>query len=146
MRWLIGIGAGIVAALLVLFLIEGIGGLLYPLPEPDGPIDPREQAQLISDQPLPAKLIIILAWFGGSLVGAGVAIKLGAKRIFTWGVAFAVIIRNLFAMSAIAYPGWMWFAAILLPLLAVWVAWRYLPRPVPAAYALPTAGPGPTWQ
>ena len=147
MRWLVGIGAGVIAALLVLLLIESFGDLLYPLPEPDGPVDPREQAQLIPDQPFPAKFLILLAWFGGTLAGAGVAIRLAGRRIFAWPIGFAVILRNLFAMSAIAYPGWMWIAGVLLPLVAAWVAWRYMPRPpVPVAYEVPTAGPGPTWR
>lgn len=147
MRLLIGIGAGIVAALLLLLLIETFGDVLYPLPEPDGAVDPREQAQLISDQPFPAKLIILLAWFGGTLAGAGLAIRLGGRRIIAWLVALAVVVRNVFAMSAIAYPGWMWLAAILLPLIAAWAARRYVPGPAPIepVAAAPPLGPGPNW-
>ena len=147
MRWLIGIGAGIVAGVLLLLLVQAFGDLLYPLPQPDGAIDPREQAQLIPDQPFPYKIIVLLAWFGGALVGAGVAIRLGGRRLFAFAVATAVVIRNVFAMSAIAYPGWMWFAAILLPFGAAWLAWRYMPlrSALPQAIAVPTDGPGSTW-
>jgi hypothetical protein len=146
MRWLIGIGAGVAAALLVLLLVEGFGSLVYPLPEPEGAIDPRAQAQLIPNQPFPAKLITILAWGGGTLVGAGVAVHLGGKRIFAFLVALAVMLRNAFALSAMAHPGWMWFAAVLLPLAAAWAAWRYVPKRVPAEEPAPAMPPpGPTW-
>ncbi len=146
MRWLIGIGAGVAAALLLLLLIETFGDVVFPLPEPDGAVDPRAQAQLIPNQPFPAKLIILLAWFGGTLVGAGLAIRLGGRRIIGWTVALAVMVRNVFAMSAIAYPGWMWLAGIFLPLAGAWVAWRYMPRPfAPQAAAVPPPGPGPNW-
>jgi hypothetical protein len=151
MRWLIGIGAGVIAALLVVLLVEAFGSVLYPLPEVTGAIDPREQAQWIPNQPFPAKLLHLLAWGGGTLVGAGLAIHLGARRIFAFVVALAVMLRNSFALSAMAYPGWMWFAAVLLPLAAAWAAWRYMPRRVPAAEPAPLmppppgTGPGPTW-
>lgn len=143
MRWLIGTGAGVVAALLLLFMIETFGDLVYPLPEPDGAVDPREQAQLISNQPFAAKLLILTAWFAGTLVGAGLAVRLAGSRLPVWPVALAVIVRNVFAMSALAYPGWMWLAAILLPILAAWLAARYMPRPAAAEPAL--LGPGPHW-
>jgi hypothetical protein len=148
MRWLIGIGAGVIAALVAVLLIEGFGSFLYPLPDPAGAVDPREQAQWIAEQPFPAKLLHLIAWFGGTLVGAGVAVHLGGKRIFAFLVALAVMLRNVFALSAMAYPGWMWFAATLLPLAAAWTAWRYVPkrapRPDPAATMMPPP-PGPSW-
>ena len=137
MRWLIAIGAGIIAALIAVLLIEGFGSLLYPLPELRGAIDPRAQAQLIPNQPFFAKLIILIAWGGGTMVGAGVTIHLGGRRIFAFLVALAVMIRNSFTLSAMAYPGWMWFAAVLLPLVGAWATWRYMPRRAPAVPAEP---------
>jgi len=139
MRWLIGIGAGVVAALLVVLLIEGFGSLLYPLPELRAPVDPRAQAQLIPNQPIFAKLIILIAWTAGAMVGAGITIHMSGRRIFAFTVALAVIVRNVFALSAMAYPAWMWFAAVLLPIAGAWAAWRYMPRRSAAAPVEPAA-------
>ena len=55
--------AGTVTAFAVIWLIEALGHVAFPLPEDLDLRDPELAAQALPSIPLPAKLIVVFAWF-----------------------------------------------------------------------------------
>src|SRR5262249_22209885 len=120
----LGIAAGIIVAFVTVAIAESIGHQIYPLPESLDPRDAAQIAAIMDDIPLGAKLVVILAWFLGALVGGYVANRIASRALAGWIVAAAVVLAGIANMLAIPHPIWMWAAGVLLPLAAGWLSQR----------------------
>jgi hypothetical protein len=124
MRMAVGIIAGIVVAFLCVFAVEMAGHGLYPPPAGLDMNNPADQARLMEAMPAAAKALVLAAWFVGALAGAWTANRIAGRSLAGWIVALLVIAAGIATMVMIPHPGWMWAGAILLPLLAGWLADR----------------------
>lgn len=107
---------GTLAAFAVIALIELAGHFAFPLPEDVNLRDPEALAQAMPSIPLPAKLIVVFAWFAGALAGGLVARRLDGRWWTPWPVAGLVVLAGLLNILMVPHPAWMLFAAVAAPL------------------------------
>jgi hypothetical protein len=129
-RRIAGVVLGLVAAGLVVMLVEGIGQSAFP---PSAGFDPNSPD--LSLVPLPALLSVALAWVLGPLTGGLVATLVGKPAgplpALVLGMFFlAADIANLFVIPS---PWWLWVVGLLAPVPAAWAgfAWARRRRPSP---------------
>ena len=113
-RIILGIVAGIIVAGVVTLLIEMVGHSVFPVASDLAMTDPAYLAAV----PLPAKLIVMLAWFLASLIGGYLANRLSQTRWACWAIAGFMIAGAAYSFTQITHPTWMIAGGIVLPLLA----------------------------
>lgn len=124
MRVVLGVLAGVVAAVLCIFAIEFVGHMIYPPPANLNLSNSEAAAQIIASLPAGAFAFVLAAWFLGALAGAWVANAIGRSSLGGWIVALFVICAGAYTMWLIPHPAWMWAAGVILPLLAAGIAQR----------------------
>ena len=129
MRIALGIIAGIIVMVLVVFAVEYLGQQLYPLPVGLNVLDSEAMARYIETMPTQALACVALAWFLGALAGAFTADKIAHRAVAGWVVAVLVIVFALLNLFTYPHPAWMWVAGIGLPLVAAVVARRLAKTP-----------------
>src|SRR3546814_9446933 len=87
--------AGALTAFVLVWGIELIGHLIFPLPEDLDLRNPEVADQALGSIPLPAKLIVVFAWFTGALGGGYVASRIRGRWWSPW------LIASLVALAAI---------------------------------------------
>ncbi|UIJ45410.1 hypothetical protein LZK98_00115 [Sphingomonas cannabina] len=122
MRKLLGVIAGIVAAMLVIFVVEMIGHWIAPPPASLDMTDKAALAVYVEGVPLALKLLVALAWFLGALVGGHIALRIAGWPPATWIVAVVIAAGGIANVIQLPSPVWMQAAAVLAPLLGGWAA------------------------
>lgn len=117
-RRILGVVLGLVAAGLVVMIVETLGMSLFPLPESFDPSNPD-----LSLVPTAGIAMVGLAWVLGPLVGGFVATLVARPPrpmpALVVGTFFlAADIANLVAITS---PTWMWVLGIAAPLPCAWV-------------------------
>ncbi len=128
MRLFLGILAGLVAAIVSVFILEAIGHMIFPPPEGVDLKDPETLKTLMNDIPLGAKVAVLVAWFIGTIVGgitAGKVAQSGTLPVWILaGIMLAFIAINLFI---IPHPVWMVVGAVALTGLGGFIATKFVP-------------------
>jgi hypothetical protein len=127
LRIIVGIAVGTLTAFVVLFLIELLGHMAYPLPGDLGLRNPEGSGQVVAAIPLPAKMIVILAWLAGALVGGIVAKRICRRWWAAWAVGAVVACAAIVNVMMIPHPVWMQISAVLAPLLGALAASHLVP-------------------
>jgi hypothetical protein len=117
-RKALGIVGGTLVAIVIVGLIEAIGHRLYPLPAGTDLSNPESLRTMIDVMPLAAKMMVLVAWFLGSLIGGWTAQRIARWHLAPWIVAAAIVIGGIWSMIMIPHPLWMIAAGVTLPLLA----------------------------
>jgi hypothetical protein len=114
---------GLVASGLVVYLIEMLSSVVYPLPANIDTGDIEAMNAYIAQLPVGAFLFIILAWALGSFVGGLIAgiINPDQRIRFALAVGLILMLFGLINLLIIPHPIWFWILG-----LAVYI---------PAAYA-----------
>jgi len=133
MRVVLGVLAGVIVAVLGVFVLELLGHMVYPPPANLDLSDPEGAARLIAGLPAGAFAFVLAAWFLGTLAGAWTANAIGRSTVAGWVVALVVICGGVYTMLTIPHPTWMWAAGIVLPLVAAWLAQRFAGSSSPPA-------------
>lgn len=121
-RRIVAVLAGVIVAGMVVALVEGLGHMIYPPPTGLDISKPEDQARLMEVIPPGAKIAVVVAWFVGSFAGAAVAMLIG-KHAFPGGVVAGLMVVASFATTQMfPHPLWMMVGAVLLPLLAAFLA------------------------
>jgi uncharacterized membrane protein YeaQ/YmgE (transglycosylase-associated protein family) len=123
MRGFLGIVAGLVGAVAAAMLISFIGGLLMPSAPVRVDMSSVEgvraaYASLGTD----AQLLGIISWAGGGLVGALIAKRLIGRPWAAWTIAGLTEAYMLVNVLMLPMPGWMQVVALILPLIAGFLA------------------------
>lgn len=124
MRRIGGIVAGVIAAGLVVAVLETVGHLLFPPPPGLDLAKPADQARLIEAIPIGAKLAVVIAWFFGALAGAWAALRISGWVPAVWIVAGVMTVLSVVTTQMFPHPLWMIAAALTLPVLAAWLVQR----------------------
>lgn len=120
-----GVVLGLVAAGLVVMLVESLGQSAFP---PPAGFDP--EAPDLSLVPLPAILSVALAWVLGPLTGGLVATLVGKPA----GPVPALVVGAFFLAADVANlilipsPRWLWVVGLLAPLPAAWLGFAWARR------------------
>jgi len=141
-RSILGVVVGIVAAVIVVGVLEAAGHWIFP-PPPGIDLSDPEQLKTIMDKIPPVALVAVLvAWGAGSLAGGFTAAAIARRAhvvhaLIVGGIqcAFGII-----TMLMIPHPLWFWFAAIAIVVPASYVGAllaKLLFRPSPPASPAP---------
>ena len=115
MKRFLGVLAGIVVAVAVIFGLEYLNHALFPWP----PFDINDKtafAAALEAAPMAAKLLIVAGWFLGTLAGGVVAFRICGWPTAGWIVAGFLVIGGLANILIIPHPVWMQIAAFAAPL------------------------------
>ncbi len=121
---------GVVAAVVVVGLMDALAGRLYALPPGTDPSNPESFRQAVATLPAQAFLLLLAGWVLAGGIGAYIAARLATHARATHGliVAFFVLVATVGNLATIPHPVWMWPASIILIPAAGWVATK-LVRP-----------------
>ncbi len=117
MRRILGIVAGIVAALLAITIVELSGHQLYPTPPGADMSDPAVVTNYISTAPTGALVVVALGWFLGAMVGGWVALWITRWSPAGWIIAALIAAAGIYNATQIPAPLWMQLATVLAPAL-----------------------------
>jgi hypothetical protein len=132
MRTVLGVLAGIVVAVLCVYLMEVVGHSVFPAPPDIDPYNPAHAERLMAALPAGAFAFVLAGWVLGPLAGAWVANRIARQSLAGWIVAAFVICGGVYTMTTIPHPIWMWAAGIVLPIVAAWLAQRMTGSGTPA--------------
>lgn len=100
--------AGVVSAIIIVFVAEAVGHMIFPPPEGVDLNDPDQLRAIMSEIPLGAKIAVLVAWglgtFGGGLVGVLLS---GRKAWPATVVALVMLAAAGFTLYSIPHPLWM---------------------------------------
>lgn len=131
--------AGMLAAALVVGLVESLSHAIYPSPVGLDPTDKVAMEAYMRSLPTGAFIMLLVGWFDGTMVGAFLATLMtgGRERWPSLAVGGAMLSGALFTMMQIPHPPWVAMVGIALffPAAAAgrWLHRRYLLRGQPAA-------------
>lgn len=117
-RRIAGTFAGIVVAMLIVGLMDGLGHMLFPKSVARS-MRAEDLGAAIAAAPLAAKLIMACGWFLAALVGGLIALRLTQRRESGWIVAALILAACIYnGLSIPGVPLWMLIAGVLAPIVA----------------------------
>lgn len=121
-RIILGLICGAVAAVILVFALETLGHLIFPPPEGLDLKDPEVQKTLMEQIPLGAKIAVLIAWFAGAFGGGIAAARITKKAWAAWAIGSFMLLMSGITLTMFPHPAWMIVGAVILPLLAAWMA------------------------
>lgn len=117
---------GVVVAVLVVVLMDGVVTSIYPLPAGTDLSNPESMRQALAALPAGAFLLLVVGWALAAGAGSYLAARLAMQSPATHGliVALFVLVATVANLARIPHPVWMWPAAIILIPAAGWAAAR----------------------
>lgn len=139
LRTVLSVLAGVVVAVLLVFVMEKVGHYVFP-PPPDVDFgDPESLKTLAGRMPFGALLSVILAYGVGAFTGGTVAIHLSRLHVAwpAWVVAGVVLLFAVLTMLSFPHPVWfMVMAVLVIPAAGYGAGWVVLrPHAPPPASA-----------
>ena len=122
--------AGGVVGVVVVFVVESIGPVVYPPPPGMDFKNPEAVKAMMKNLPAGALLIVLLAWALGALAGGWVAARI-AKRshvVHALVVGALLLAGGVVNLVAIPHPLWFTVVSVLLFLPAAWAGARLAHR------------------
>ncbi|WP_066482295.1 MULTISPECIES: hypothetical protein [unclassified Sphingomonas] len=123
-RRIIGTIIGILVFGLATTLVQLLGHMLYPPPPGVDMRNAAEVARIAASIPVPAKLIVLLAYLVGGAAGAFAALRLSRWSPSAWIVLALAWAGNVLNLMAIPHPLWMAVGSFIAPLIGVLLAQR----------------------
>jgi len=131
-RTILGMLVGVVVAIAVIAAVEALGHSVWPPPAGLDPTDPANEAAFaafIAGMPLPAKLLVLIAWVLGTFIGALAAAKLARHQTAAALLVALVVLSGVVGMiMKVPHPTWLSVAGLLLPIPAALLAVRLVYR------------------
>jgi hypothetical protein len=117
---------GVVVAVIVVSLMDGVVISTFPLPAGTDLRNPEGLRQAIDALPTAAFLLLVGGWALAAGAGSYLAARLATQSPATHGliVALFVLVATVANLARIPHPVWMWPAAIILIPAAGWAAAR----------------------
>jgi len=121
---------GVIAAVIVVTLMDALVGRLYSLPAGTDPNDPESLRRAVAALPVAAFAFLIAGWVLAAGVGSYVAVRFAsyARPIHGMIVALFVLVATLANLAKIPHPAWLWPATIILIPAAGWAATTLVAR------------------
>ncbi|MDP9200524.1 MAG: hypothetical protein M3P26_01140 [Gemmatimonadota bacterium] len=126
---------GVVAAVIVVVLMDAVVGSIYALPAGTDPSNPESMRQAVAALPTAAFLLLLVGWVLAAAVGSYLAARFATHAPPTHGMilAFFVLVATVANLAKIPHPVWLWPATIILIPAAGWAATRLVARPTVAS-------------
>ena len=122
---------GVVAAVIVVTLMDALVGRLYSLPAGTDPNDPESLQRAVAALPVAAFAFLVAGWTLAAGVGSYVAARFAAYARPFHGmiVALFVLVATVTNLVKIPHPVWLWPATIIFIPTAGWLATKLVARP-----------------
>lgn len=128
-RLILGVVVGVIAGMLVILAVEGVGHTIFPPPAGVNLTDPAQLATVMSHIPFQAKVAVLLAWFLGAVAGPSAANLIAGRRAWAGRIVTLLILAmSIFNMTTIVHPAWMIVTALVAILAGGFVADRAFGR------------------
>jgi hypothetical protein len=123
MRAVGGIIAGLVVGYLALILIGIVGvGATYSVPGNVNVYNSSQVVELVLAMPPGPKIALLIALFGGTLIGAALAKLISRRAWAAWTVAILYAILAVLGVLPLPIAGWMQAVTIAAPLIGGLIA------------------------
>lgn len=126
LKRVLAVMGGLVVGMILIGLLEGLGHLLFPLPEGIDTSDMDAMAEYIKTAPAAALIWVFVAWLVGAF-GGGVAASMIGKdfgRMPAYGVGIILTLFGLMNIYMIPHPAWFWLG-LLIFIPAALLGYRY---------------------
>ena len=123
-RPFLGVTAGIVLALAVIRLVQGLGQGLAPPPAGLDPADPEAFAAAMSGISPGVLLVVLVAYATGTFTGSWLAARIAGGPFYAFLVGGALTLVGASKVMAVPHPLWFTAAVILVFLPSAWLASR----------------------
>ena len=105
-RKILAIVAGLVAAFLIILLVEGVDERLYPVPADLDTTDAAALGAYVFAMPLAAKLLVVAGWLLGALGGVWLCLRISDRRWTGWIIVLLLIAGGVANMIQFGHPLW----------------------------------------
>lgn len=112
LKRLTSIMAGCSAGIAVIFLIESLGHILYPMPEGIDPNNVEDIKKLMANVPIGALFIVLCAAFLGGMAGGFVAGKFDTDNAKKHALIVGGILTLLGILNLVVIPHPIWFMIV----------------------------------
>jgi len=124
LRSILAVLAGLVVAMITVWLFEFASMHAFPPPPGVDVRDPQQLAALVSQMPPGALGLVLAGWVVGALDGGLVANLISKRRVPVVVVGVLVMLGAFLMVAMVPHPMWMSIAGVLLPLpAALFGAW-----------------------
>lgn len=125
-RTILGVVVGLVVAMAVIFLVEGLATMVSPPPPGLDPRNEADLARLVATASMTTRVLVVVGWLLGSFVGGWVAARISrAHRVAAALVIGAGIVAGVVLNATMQpHPLWMNVLGVLLPVPLAWLAAR----------------------
>ena len=130
-RQIIAVVAGVIAAGVVVYLMEMLSHGIFPPPASMDPMDPQSIKAHLDQLPAGAFLLVLLGWGLGSFTGGFTAAKIAGTRTLRAAVIVGVIqmLGGILNMTLIPHPLWMVVAGLLIFVPMAWLGGKIAGSP-----------------
>ncbi|HZV37314.1 MAG TPA: hypothetical protein VFF96_01055 [Pseudoxanthomonas sp.] len=117
LRTILGMIAGLLAAMSLMFGIEGVATALFPPPPELNLRNEADLAKLVGMAPFGMKALVVFGWAVASLAGGWIAAKIARHPYAAALVVGLLIVAGcLMNVAMIPHPSWMTMLGVLLPI------------------------------
>jgi hypothetical protein len=130
-RRIVAIFLGLIAAMAVVALTDGIVGKVFPPPAGTNFNDAEAVKAVMLAMPIKAFLLLLVGYAIASFVGGVVATLLSGRQMVRPSVVVGIVLTAGGLMNALALPHPIWFVAInaLIYLPAAWLGYKVSGEP-----------------
>ncbi len=115
MRTVLGVIAGMVAAIVVIMLVQMVSSAMYPMPEGLTMEDKEGFANYIRSLPALAFIIVIIGYLLGSLAGGFVSTKVAKTKFLpAWIIGGLLTLGGIWNGMIVPQPSWVTIVSLLM--------------------------------
>lgn len=114
MKGVLAVLAGLVVAVLVIFLTQAVEMLIFPPPPGFDPNNPEQLKELMLKAPAMSLVLVLIGYFLGAFIGALIATHIikGASWMPALMVGTVLTVLGLINLIAIPHPVWFTIGAL----------------------------------
>lgn len=118
-RNIVGVIIGIFAAGVIMWTVQSISNMLYPLPAGVDPTDIDQMKEHMKTLPIGALIIVLTSHFLGALGGAWIGSIIADKYFLKISLIIAGFLLVMGIINLLMIPHPVWFAIVDIPLYAL---------------------------
>lgn len=123
-RALLAVAAGIAVAFAGITVLQSIGHQIYPPPEGIDPADREAFAEIVRQMPVPALLMVLLAYAVGTFFGAWLAARIAGRPFPALLVGGVMMLAGISNLALVPHPLWFMVLSVLVFVPSAWLASR----------------------
>lgn len=130
-RTILGVVVGLLVAMAIIFLIEGLATAISPPPPGLDLNNEADLARMVEMASTTTRILVVAGWLLASFIGAWVAAKISRAHRVAAAIAIGVgiVLGVVLNVTMLPHPLWMTVLGVLLPIpLAWWAARLATPR------------------